>query len=258
MGILQVNEAGWLEGPFVQHIPGPADKVYSEPNQVIGLACHSIVGQEREFEDGIPARFLSQDRNPDGSYTAYAAASCQIILRKYETLTPGYTDLIQMYPFTASTWTSGGRYANTHYATVEMEGGLISNPSEPMTPPMVASFVELCRALEEWKPGLKLQPGANVLEHRHIAQMYGYAATACASGRYKLGWEALLAKEDDDMPDPEARAQLAIINDATVIQRDLLRTISQPHPAPWRIHKALRDAGLLAAAEYKGDYRDYA
>lgn len=74
------------------------------------------MGVERDFEDGIPNRFLSTARGSDGRYTPDAAASSMFVLR--------YSgELIQMHPIWASTWTSGGREANTSTWAVEAEGG---------------------------------------------------------------------------------------------------------------------------------------
>src|SRR5690606_36394085 len=120
-----INREGWLEHPDFIRIDGVADKMYSQSNSGEGgLACHSIVGEEADSEDGVPNRFLSRERTSDGSYTPYAAASCMFILRKR-------ARLIQMYPVTASTWTTGAREANTATWAIEAEGGRPGNEGEP-------------------------------------------------------------------------------------------------------------------------------
>lgn len=183
-----ITPDGWCT--FATRIPGIPDKIYSAPNTGIGFACHSVVGAESPSVDGVPDRFLSTEKTADGRYTAYAAASCVFVLRQNG-------ELIQMYPITASTWTSGGREGNTNYIPMELEGGQYPQFDEPMTDAQVASFVLLVRDLETAK-GIKYVPGENMLEHRQIAEMYGYAPTSCASGRYARGWAAL-TQEDNDM-----------------------------------------------------------
>ena len=54
-----------------ERVPGPADKVYSEANAVAGYVAHSMVGAYA----GAGARLFAADRDAEGSYTTYAAAS---------------------------------------------------------------------------------------------------------------------------------------------------------------------------------------
>lgn len=186
-----ITGSGWCT--FATRIPGPADKIYSEPNSGIGFACHSIVGSA----EAALARFLSTDRLPNGMYTPAAAASCTFILKQNG-------ELIQMYPITASTWTSGSRAANTQYIAMELEGGALPDYGEPMTGPQVASFVLLVRDLET-KTGVRYVPNVNMLQHKQLVALYGGGATACASDRYDLGWAAL--QEDDMTPELLARLE---------------------------------------------------
>ena len=175
---------GWLD--WAKRIPGIPDKVYSQPNRGEGIAMHSVVGQEKDFEDGVPDRFLSTARDAHGRYTAYSAASCMFVLRKNGLL-------IQMYPVTASTWTSGGPDGNTRFWAVEAEGGL--NPhNEPLTKVAEDTFIRL---VTEWEnhTGRRAQPGVNLLQHKEIARKYGYAATACASDRYDGALVRIIAGE---------------------------------------------------------------
>lgn len=124
---------GWVDWATV--IPGVPEKQYSQPNSGKWFACHSVVGKESPQADGVPDRFLSTEKGPDGRYTAYAAASCTFVLRLSG-------ELIQMYPITASTWTSGGPEANTNAIAIEAEGGQFPNYSEPLTDEQV--FILLC------------------------------------------------------------------------------------------------------------------
>ena len=169
-------------------VPGIPDKVYSQPNSGIGFACHSIVGSYA----AAMGRFMSTLKDDDGRYTRYAAASCVFVLR--------YSgELIQMYPITASTWTSGGVEANCNYIPMELEGGQAPNYSEPMTDAQVASFVRLINDLEAHK-GIQYIPNENILQHKQLAAMFGTSATACASDRYDNGWIAL---EETQVMTPE-------------------------------------------------------
>lgn len=182
---------GWID--WAMRMPGIPDKVYSEPNRGLGLIGHSIVGS---FEAAM-GRFLSTQRGPDGRYTDYAAASCMFIARKTG-------ELIQMYPVTASTWTSGGREANTAYWAIEAEGGPPGNESEPLTDAQVGTLLGLCREFEA-HTGRQVVPGATFREHGEVARQYGYRATACPSNRYQRLYAMLAAEEEDDMTPEQVR-----------------------------------------------------
>jgi hypothetical protein len=195
---------GWLD--WSERRDGVPDKKYSQPNSGEGIAMHSIVGQESEFQDGVPDRFLSKAKDANGRYTPYAAASCMFILRKNGTL-------IQMHPVTASTWTSGGKDGNTRFWAVEAEGGL--NPyTEPLTKAAEDTFIRL---VTEWEQhtGRKALPGGNLLQHKEIAKKFGYAATACASDRYSNALVRILAgeryEEDTGMTPAQLEEHEAIV-----------------------------------------------
>lgn len=176
-----IDADGWLTSPLFLRVDGVPGKVYTEPNSgANGLACHSVVGEEADFLDGVPNRFLDESKNADGSYTANAAASCMFILRKRR-------PHVQMYPVDASTWTSGGRVANTTTWAMEAEGGAIGNEREPLTEHQIDGFLAIAAAWE-WKFGRELVVGQTVWAHWQLAQKYGYAATACESGRYAFAW----------------------------------------------------------------------
>ncbi len=187
-----INATGWIQHPDFVRIDGIADKVYSERNSGEGgIACHSIVGEEPDEQDGVPNRFLSKERGPDGFYSKDAAASCTFILRKR-------AKHVQMYPVTASTWTTGGREANTSTWPIEAEGGRPGNESEPLTPRQEDGFLVIATAWEE-RLGRTLKVGETVRSHGRIAQQFGYAATACESGRYQNAWARLVAGERYDL-----------------------------------------------------------
>lgn len=170
------------------HAPGPPDKVYTQRNTgELGIAEHSIVGS---YQAAL-GRFLSTQRNPDGSYTKYAAASVQFINCKDGTM-------IQLYSVFDSCWTTGGREVNCATWSVESEGGPASNPSEPLTHKQNENMLRL---IEEYKAQKGRMP--NLLEHRQWAAMYDYAPTACASGRYgvvnQLALEGGLSVTDKEL-----------------------------------------------------------
>lgn len=172
---------GWLDWAL-KDIPGHPAKVYREPNKGLGIVCHSVVGDLPGH--AVPARFQDDSRTPDGSFTSYAAASVQFILYRDGTLR-------QMYPVTASTWTSGGRQANTSYWAIEAEGGGPGNYGEPLTEEATSSFLRLCYEFEKHS-GIMLVPHQNLFGHSEVARMYGYASTACPSGRYDNAFQLVL------------------------------------------------------------------
>lgn len=179
---------GWVD--WAVRIDGIPDKVYTAKNTGEWITCHSIVGEESEFQDGVPNRFLSTEKDSDGNYTASAAASVMFILRKNGTL-------IQMYPIWASTWTSGGREANTRSWAIEAEGGL--NPyTEKLTSQAALTLVRLVREWESYL-GRKAIPNETLLQHKDVARKFGYLATACASDRYSEAWDLCLQSNEDDM-----------------------------------------------------------
>ena len=171
-------------------LPAHPEKIYSQPNSGEWITCHSVVGDLPDH--AVPGRFLSDDRRPDGRFTDAAAASSMFV---------SYKDgvLGQAYPVTASTWTSGGREANTRSWALEAEGGLASNPGEPLTPEAEVTFVRLCREWEQYT-GRKAIPHVTVRQHKDVAKDFGYAPTACASDRYAHAWSLL---EETEMTEAE-------------------------------------------------------
>lgn len=182
-GRVLLDADGWIDHPDFIRIDGVPDKVYSGRNTGDeGLACHSVVGEEPDEFDGVPNRFLSLQKDASGRYTAYAAASCMFILRKR-------MPHIQMYPVTASTWTSGSARANTTTWAMEAEGG--HNPhDEPLTPHQENGFLVIASAWEQRKlRGCEV--GKTARAHRDLVKVFGGNATACESGRYRNAWKRL-------------------------------------------------------------------
>lgn len=241
-----IDADGWLVHPDFVRVDGHPLKVYTQENSGAGgLACHSIVGEEGDDLDGVPNRFLDDRRNADGSFVE--AASCMFILRKR-------APHVVMYPVTASTWTTGGREANTTMWAMEAEGGgwlrasageRIANHSEPLTEHQVRGFLIIATAWE-MRFRRQLQVGSTVEEHGVIAKRLGYAATACASKRYRLAMARLAAgerytEEDEDMGMiEELKARLDRL-EALAVANGIEEWVTDDNRA------ALLDAGVPAA-----------
>lgn len=185
-----LDEEGWVQHPSFIRIAGVPDKRYSDPNTGEGgLAGHSVVGEEPDTQDGIPNRFLSEERLANGQYTKNAAASCQFILRKR-------ASHVQMYPVDVATWTTGGPEANKTTWPMEAEGGPLANVSEPLTEHQEQGVIIIATGWEQRKRR-RLVAG-ELREHGKIVRDLGYGSdtwTACASGRYKRVFERTLAGE---------------------------------------------------------------
>lgn len=208
-----IDAQGWLTHPLFVRVDGHPEKVYSQKNTgANGLALHSIVGEEPDFADGIPNRFLSNERVPGNPsrFTDNAAASCMFILRKR-------MPHVVMYPVTASTWTSGGEVANTTTWAMEAEGGLYPTYGEALTEHQIQGALVIATAWEQYT-GRTLGNGL-AREHRIIAQTYGYAPTACASGRYSEFQRRLAAGEraNIDVEETEmTKAEVEALIDAKI------------------------------------------
>ena len=158
--------------------------MYSAPNAGLGIVCHSIEGSV----DGALSRFLSTDRDANGNYTPAAQASVMFI-------NPLAGTLIQMYPVTASTWTSGNAFANTHLWAVESEG----KAGMPLNDNQVANMLRLCQEYEAHTGRTATRGQASPALPRTIWQhneVWDWSTpnagpTACPSGRYDAAFEAL-------------------------------------------------------------------
>lgn len=185
---------GWLD--WCKRHPGHPQKVYSQPNSGEEIHIHSIVGNLPNH--AVPNRFMSNERKPDGTFTKDAAASVMFIAYK-----DGHVK--QMYPVTASTWTSGGREANTTGWAIEFEGGPLSNTTEAFTPGQEAALI---RIVTDWEAhtGRTAMPRVNIVQHKDLARRYGYAATSCASDRCVGAYLRIVAGErykEDSMASAE-------------------------------------------------------
>ena len=235
---MTIDAQGWLS--WTQRMPGIRDKVYSQRNAGRGLVNHSIEGSV----DGALSRFLSTAKNPDGSYTSGAAASVMFI-------NPKVGVLIQMYPVTASTWTSGNSIANTGLWAIENEGVA----GQPINANQVQNLLRLAREWEAYtgKKATRDPAGPRTLwEHNEVWNWASPNAgpTACPSGRIQPFYDAL--EEEDDMTEDQVREiireELAKLNEAVVNRFRLVRLASDPEYTSETLPavEALREKGLLA------------
>ena len=176
---------GWV--PWAERRGAPDDKVYSAVNQGRGLALHSAEGSIV----GAEARLRSTERDTDGRYTRYAAASWMFFLR-------AGGGLVQYYPVTASTWSSGNAAANTSLWAVEAEGVA----GEPLTGGQLGT---LLRLVDEWeghtgRSASRDESGKTLWEHREVWNWASPNAgpTACPSGRYEPFYRALATRRPVD------------------------------------------------------------
>lgn len=220
---------GWVD--WAVRVDGHPLKVYSQKNTGEWITCHSIVGDLPNHS--IPSRFLDDTRDSNGNFIPSAQASVMFILYKDGQLT-------QMYPVTASTWTSGGPEANTRSWSIEAEGGY-SPTTEKLTNAAAQSFVRLVREWEAYT-GNKALPNDTLLQHKQVAAKFGYSPTACASDRYSNAWEMCLQNEDDmykekyDELTEAIRMRLEIIALASDLNK---------YPELIKAYGLLKNAGLL-------------
>lgn len=189
-----IGADGWFD--WMSRDPGPPDKVNSGVNSAKLFLPHSAVG----YYEGWRSRLMSQERRPDGRYTAYAAASVH-----------GWTaydgTCIQHYPVTARCWSSGSGFPNNNGIAFENEGGF--NPvNEPLRPAQVAAIVRILQDLEQWsnrpadywqRPLDAADLTATLYEHRECIR-FGSAPTACPSDR--VPWPAILSQLQPAPPAP--------------------------------------------------------
>lgn len=232
-----VTRDGWLD--WAERLPGPADKVYSQPNAAAGYIPHSMVG----WRQGWYARLFSTTRGADGRYTSYAAASVHGSI-----LQDGR--VIQHYPFTASCWAAGSYEANTRFVSFENEGGY-DPPSEPLTAAQVDANVRIIRDLAAWRGWTPRRPTslhdktATLYEHRECTR-FGSAPTACPSGR--IPWDVILARlsaksEEDEMTDTELIEIIRSLQDGEFVQDGyIIWQVFKPPRADYPILRRVDDS----------------
>lgn len=190
-----ITSDGWFD--WMERIPGPADKVNSGTNTAKIYLPHSAVG----YYGGWSARLFSQERRPDGRYTAYAAASVHGWI--------SYSGhCIQHYPVSASCWASGSAFPNLNGIAFENEGGY-QPENEPLRPGQINANVRILMDLAAWKgvqpsywrrPGSDNDMSATLYEHRECVR-FGSAPTACPSNR--IPWAAILEQLNPVIAPPE-------------------------------------------------------
>jgi len=226
-----ITPDGWLS--FATREPGPATKVYSEPNTAQGYVPHSMVGRLV----GWYSRLFDLSRLPDGSFTPNAAASVHGSI-----LLDGH--VIQHYPFTASCWASGGRHQNTNFVAFENES-LYANgrPDETLdfTPAQVASNLLIIRDLAAWKGWMPRRPQnlsdktATLYEHTEAVTIFGGRGTSCPSARTAPLW-AQIGAAMPELEEQKLRARIAAAN----ILMDYAQLILAGQPLPEALRAQVR------------------
>lgn len=185
-----ITTDGWFD--WAVRVPGPSDKRELVVNSCDFIVFHSAVG----YYQGWTSRLFSRARQPNGSYTKYAAASVH-------GWNPYDGKLIQHYPLTTSCWGNGSFTANTRGLCFEQEGGAPGNVSEPVTAQQLATMQRITREVDAWagwserrRPVGPDDLNAQLYEHNECVR-FGSDATACPSGR--IPWQLLLREEDDNM-----------------------------------------------------------
>src|SRR3990167_3900787 len=201
MGITSEGWLDWAVREIPPHHPQLGPKVYSQTNACNGFIPHSQEG----YANSRNSRLFSLRTvivNGALRYSDYAAGSWNVYLPKQGLA-------IQHYPFTASCWTSGGPYPNTHFSTCETEG----MAGEPVTEDQYNNLLRILREHSQeygWTPKRPVNPGdvgASLYEHTECVR-WGSAATACPSNR--IPWQRLLG--DLQMPDPQKEVAILKIN----------------------------------------------
>lgn len=181
---------------WAEQLPGPPDKVYSEPNQMLGSVQHSMAGWGY---GGIHGRLLNDARVPGdrSRYTDIAAASWPA-----SNMWDG--TFIQHYAPWKACWTSGNRKANTTLVAVENEGrgGILS-------PPQVRNLIRWHKDLEQLtgRPMVRDAKNRTIWEHREVWNWSQPNAgpTACPEERLQPFYEALLGGEADMFTEAQIR-----------------------------------------------------
>ncbi len=246
-----LNDSGRYD--FALQIAAPPDKHYTAPNTRRGFAPHSQEG----FYSGEPAaRIQNEERDVDGRYTRYAAASWIGLV-----LLGG--DAIQYYPSGTSTWTSGNRTANTNLEAWEFEG----KAGAPFTARQVDTALLILADLHE-ATGLVavrdplLVPlglayfGNTLWNHHEVAKWDSRNAggTACPSGRADGLFEAaqFLALPTPETEHERIFAELGAVKMAAEIQQraaHMRMDLEQLANADWKevqiLHAIATQHGLL-------------
>lgn len=172
---------GWIEG--LTRRLGPPNKVNPGKNDSLGIVCHSMEGGL----EGSLNEMFKPERQASWMFS-----------------NPKFGGLIQHYPVTSRTWTSGNSKANNTLWAVESEG----KAGEPLNANQVANMLLLAREFEAYT-GKRIDRADNLWEHNEVWDWATPNAgpTACPSDRYEPFYNALLAiEEEQGMTEEQIRA----------------------------------------------------
>lgn len=212
MGKVRTVVAEWIS--WAVRRPGPAQKVYTQRNQQLGLVLHSMEGR-------LEGSFRELDKpEREASWTFSNALD---------------GTLYQHYPTTASCWASGNFEANTRFLAMESEGvaGTLLNEAQ------VATAQRLCEEL-----GFTTRR-INLWEHNEVATQWAPngGGTACPSGRYAPLY-AVLEGDEMSAEDKALLAKLVAAGYGTEQRIDELID-GQRSPVETRVNNMERDDGWL-------------
>lgn len=246
-----ITPDGWFD--WMERVPGPADKVYSEPCTSEIVVFHDAVG----YLPGWYSRLFSTNRLPNGLYTPYAAASVTGWLF-YDRRQP-----IQHYPVFKSCWASGSRHLNTKGNAFENESAPGYGTWDPHSPPPQSDWQVECAARVEhdiaafkgWPEGYWRRPvDANDLtateyEHNETVR-WGGLYSSCPNGRIRWADIAALRQEEDmSAYDAAIIAAVNALRDGDFVKDDTgtIYKVEKPGDTPelWRIDDS--KAGLVTS-----------
>lgn len=196
---MSISADGWFS--WAVKDPGPADKVYSAINSLQGVIPHSMEGRFPIAR----AMLFNTDRLANGRYTPYAARSWNM-----SNLFKGIA--IQHYSVFSSCWTSGSRFPNVSFFTMEGEGQA-GTPYDQGQHEVLAQVIKELRTFKRW-PQLVRRPltvtdvTAQLYEHCECTR-WGSDPTACPS--HRILWNDVIQAVNmpGDIPgvvdDPDAK-----------------------------------------------------
>jgi len=196
---MSISADGWFS--WAVKDPGPADKVYSAINELQGVIPHSMEGRYPVARGML----FNTQRGADGRYIKYAARSWNM-----SNLFKGIA--IQHYSVFGSCWTSGSRFPNTHFFTMEGEGQE-GTPYDQGQHEVLAQVFKELRDFKRW-PHLIRRPlnvqdvTAQAYEHCECKR-WGSEPTACPSHRILWVPTLEMVNMPHDIPgvvdDPDAK-----------------------------------------------------
>ena len=202
---MSISADGWIS--WAVRDPGPPDKVYSEINSLQGVIPHSMEGRYTTARQML----FNRDRQANGRYTVYAARSWNM-----SNLFKGIA--IQHYSVFSSCWTSGSRFPNISFFTMEGEGTQ-GTPYDQGQHEVLTQVIKELRDFKRW-PQLIRRPltvtdlKAQLYEHCECTR-WGSDPTSCPS--HRVLWEQVIQAVNvpGDIPgvvdDPDARKAIGAV-----------------------------------------------